>query len=233
MNFFIKKIFDGKVDESVHLQFQKFSRGEFKDKAMIKAKNSKGKYTIYTTYEYANELVRACGELLGSDKTKVTGVIVTADDLTGKLDFKEKKQFMGVKRYIMDNEISGDEIVSLCDKLPLAFFGLSFKVGDTELKIKAKSPKSAKPSSKGGPKPKINFCKLKTTNKSLVNGLIFNDLDFKEVGIVHVFVIEDIIVDSSIQDPKEMREKAKRKGKIIRKLVIDEKEKTVEKIFEA
>ena len=40
MNF-IKKIFDKKIDNSVHLQFQKFSKGEFKDKALIEARDAK------------------------------------------------------------------------------------------------------------------------------------------------------------------------------------------------
>jgi len=40
MDCFIKKIFDGKNDEFVHLQFQKFSRGEFTDRAMVKVKES-------------------------------------------------------------------------------------------------------------------------------------------------------------------------------------------------
>ena len=39
MEFFTKKIFENIVDDSVHIQFQKFSRGEFKDKAMIKIKS--------------------------------------------------------------------------------------------------------------------------------------------------------------------------------------------------
>jgi len=48
MNF-IKKVFDESIDEEVHLQFQKFSKGEFRDKALIKAKKSKDKYTIIAT----------------------------------------------------------------------------------------------------------------------------------------------------------------------------------------
>ncbi len=56
MNF-LKKIVDKNFDESVHLQFQKFSKGEFRDKAIIEAKNSNGKYTIKTSAEFANELV--------------------------------------------------------------------------------------------------------------------------------------------------------------------------------
>ena len=42
MNF-IKKVADKNFDESVHSQFVKFSRGEFRNRAVIKAKLSKGK----------------------------------------------------------------------------------------------------------------------------------------------------------------------------------------------
>ena len=38
----MKKIFEGNIDGEVHSQFQKFSRGEFLDRAMIRIKNSKG-----------------------------------------------------------------------------------------------------------------------------------------------------------------------------------------------
>ena len=52
MEFFIKKMFKGEEDNLVHIQFQKFSRGEFKNKAMVNAKKSaKGVYTIKTTPE--------------------------------------------------------------------------------------------------------------------------------------------------------------------------------------
>jgi len=48
MNF-IKKAIDGEADESVHLQFQKFSKGEFRDRGVIEAKKQGGgKYTIKT-----------------------------------------------------------------------------------------------------------------------------------------------------------------------------------------
>ena len=46
MNF-IKNIFDGKTgkeNSEVHEQFQKFGKGEFKDKALISAKKRSGKY---------------------------------------------------------------------------------------------------------------------------------------------------------------------------------------------
>ena len=64
MDIFIKKIFNGKAegDDFVHIQFQKFSRGEFKNKALINARKVKDKFKISTTAEYANELVRMLAE---------------------------------------------------------------------------------------------------------------------------------------------------------------------------
>ena len=56
MNF-IKNIFDKKIDNSTHAQFQKFSKGEFRDRALIKVKHVGKKYTIYTTAKFANEFV--------------------------------------------------------------------------------------------------------------------------------------------------------------------------------
>ena len=44
MNF-IKNIFDKKRDALIHLQFQKFSKGEFVNRALIRAKYSAGKYS--------------------------------------------------------------------------------------------------------------------------------------------------------------------------------------------
>ena len=123
MNF-IKKIFDKEVDDSVHLQFQKFSKGEFINRAIIKARKSKNKFTIVTSFEFANEMVRVVAEKLGEEKTNIKGAIVSTNDLTGKIDFKEKKQFQGVKRYLIDKEMSGKEIIELLDEFQKAFFAL-------------------------------------------------------------------------------------------------------------
>ena len=72
MNF-INKMFQGRPDESVHLQFQKFGKGEFRDRALINAKKSGNKYVISTTAEFVNYLVREIAEKLGSNKTSITG----------------------------------------------------------------------------------------------------------------------------------------------------------------
>lgn len=223
MNF-IKKVLDKNFDETVHMQFQKFSKGEFRNRALIEAKNSNGNYTIKTSAEFANELVKELAEKLGSNKTKVTGSIIGTNDLKGILEFKKISQFQGVKNYSIEKEMSGSEIIELINKFPKNFFALSFSVGKEVLKIKPKAPKSGKPGTKGEETPKINFCNLKTNDKKTVESFIFEGSDFKAAKIIHYFIIEKIEIPEELktsQDFALIREKSKRVGKILRKAEID------------
>ncbi len=231
MNF-IRKVFEGNVDESVHLQFQKFSKGEFRDRGLIKAKKSGRKYTINTSYEFANEFVRVVSEKLGEEKIRVTGAVISTTNLKGELEFKEIKQFQGVKRYMIDAEMSGNEILSLLEKLPKAFFALSFESGENKLKIKPKAPKSAKPKNKEEA-PKPDFCKLVTTDAEIARDFVFEKQGFKTAEINHVFLIDELILPESEKDFAKMRELAKRKGKIIRDANIDGNVMKEEKEFVA
>ncbi len=231
MNF-IKKVFNNEVDEGVHLQFQKFSRGEFLNRALIKAKKVKNNYTILTTAEFANELVRTVAEKLGEEKTHVTGAVISTLDMDKEIDFKSKKQFMGIKQYVIDKHMSGNEITSLIERLPKAFFALSFSGKGDVLKIKPKTPKSAKPKTKEE-KPKPDFCKLTTSDEKIAKDFIWEKPDFKDAEISHDFMIKELIVPRDEKDFAVAREKAKRKGIIIRRATIDGRETAVEKEFEA
>ncbi len=231
MNF-IKKVFDNKIDDEVHLQFQKFSRGEFLQRALIKAKKVKNTYTIFTTAEFANELVRIVAEKLGNESTNVTGAVISTLDLAGEFKFKSRKQFMGIKQYGIDGYMSGYEIVNLIKKLPKAFFALSFSGKEDILKIKAKAPKSAKPKTKEEA-PKPDFCKLITTDEKIAREFVWEKVDFKDAEISHDFMIKEIIVPQGEKDFAVAREKAKRKGIIIRRVTIDGMKMAIEKEFEA
>ncbi|MEM0465238.1 MAG: hypothetical protein QXW97_00885 [Candidatus Pacearchaeota archaeon] len=240
MDNFIKKIFEGKIDDYVHVQFQKFSRGEFQKRAMFRIKNSSGNYIIDSTYEYAREFVRSFAEKLGDNKTLVTGALVSTLDLEGIFKYSEKKIAMGVKKYYLNREMSGKELIELCDKIDKAFFGLSLNVGSDELKIKDKSPKSAKGIS-SSPKDddenlKIDFIKIKTNDKSIVENMLFDIevKDFKKVEVRHDFIISDIIIPPELKNEKDfskIREMALRKGKVIRFLDVDGKKIKKEKEF--
>lgn len=231
MQSFIKKIFEDKVDEEVHQQFIKFSKGEFKNRALVSGKKTAKNVSLGLSAEFANELVKSVAEKL-TEKVKVTGAIVSTKDLTGEIEFKDKKQFQGVKRYILDTEMTGEELITLCNDFPKAFIALSFNAEDTQLKIKPKTPKTGKPG-KGGEAPKADFCKLKTTDESLIKEYLFDIPSFKKVDIQHTFLIEDIEIPKDEKDPVLMREKAIRKGKIIRKINVDGNERIEEKEFSA
>ena len=234
MDCFIKKIAEGKTDKYVHLQFQKFSKGVFTNKAMINASFSANKYRLNTGPEYSNELVRIFAEKMKEgEKTKVKGIIVSTRDLEGELDYQGRSQFMGVKKYSLDKEMKKEEILNLCDELPLSFIGLSFAVGESELKIKEKMPKSSKPKSKSEEKPKADFCKIITKELDLVNNLIFDFPKFKKISINHEFIVEELEIPKNEKDFVKMRENTIRKGKVKRIIEVDGKELEREFSFEA
>ena len=239
MNF-IKKIFDDAIDESVHFQFMKFSRGGFKNKASVKVKKSGRKYSINTSAEFANELVRVMAKKLGERKTIITGAIVSTSDLKNRIDYKEIKQFQGVKRYLIDKEMSGTELITLLDEFRKTFFALTFDADEeNKLKIKPKAPKSGKPkAAKEGEEEEVvaDFCKLITNDEKIGKSFVFEKPDFKQAEFKHTFVIEDIVVSNELKKERDfalVREKAKRKGKIIREGEIDGQKIKEEKEFEA
>ena len=239
MKSFIQKIFEGEVDESVHLQFQKFSKGEFVGRGMFRVKNTGGKFSVSTGPEYAKDLIMGLAEKLGSGKTMVSGALISALDLDG-FEYKEKKNAIGVRKYIIESEMTGEEILELCSKMDKAFFALSFKAGDSELTVKPKSPKSAKGVSsqkKEGEKAKIDFCKLKTREKRSIEGLVFDVAGFKNVEGAHDFIIDEIVINDAMRseaggDFGRLREMAHRKGRVVRRLNVDGEEKVSEKMIE-
>ncbi len=234
MDTFVRKIFEGRVDERVHMQFQKFSKGVFKNRAVVSAsKTSKG-YNIGTSHEYGNDLViEVAKKLKDGESVKVTGAIVCTMDLDGEIKFEDKKQFQGVKRYLINSEMAKEKIIGLCERFPKAFIALSFSVGDTELKIKPKAPKSGKPATSGDKEIKGDFCKIKTKDLEIVKAFLFDIGEFKKVNINHEFFIEELEIPKDETDPVKMRENTVRKGRIVRKIKADGEDKVSEKYFEA
>jgi hypothetical protein len=229
----IKKIFSKIFDEEIHSDFLKFGKGEYRNKYLIDAKKQKDKWIIKTGPEFANYLVRA-GLEKANGRVSITGVIVSTLQLDIAIS-KDLKQFMGIKQYKLDGEFDSSKILEIMDKYPRAFFALTFSLSDYELKIKAKAPKSAKPSTKGESDPKAEFCTIKTTDEKIASEIFFNVPSFKEVSIRHTIQIDQIVYpkDFAKMKPEDVREQSKRKGKIIREVIIDGKSEKSEADFEA
>jgi len=233
MNF-IKKLFNNEVDESVHRQFSRFSKGTYNDRALIEINNSK-KVKIKTSFEFANDFVSFMAGKT-NEKVKVKGAIICTRDISSDLgvEVKNVKQFMGIRTIEIDNDLEGNKILEMINKYPDALFLISFDNNYGSLKIKPKSPKSAKPG-KGGEEAKADFCSLTTEDKKIIKEFAFDvDKDFKKLKINHTFVIESLEVPEEYKnDFSKARYCARRKGKIIRVLNIDGEKKVREINFEA
>jgi len=231
----IGKIFSGDCDEEVHNDFVKFSRGVFENRYLLEGKRQASKWAIKSSAEFANFFVsRALGSLSGS--VKVKGAIICTFDLREETEIEvvRIKQFAGVKQHLIDSEVEVEELKKLMDKYPKVFFALTFSFPDGDLKVKAKPPKSGKPGKKGDDEgPKADFCAIKTTDEELVKNLFFDFPNFKEVKIRHTIEVKDIELPKGIEDPREVREKAVRKGIVKRIVAVDGRAEESEKDFVA
>lgn len=237
MNF-IKDLFEGKKSEEAHRQFKRFSKGTFENKAVVEIKKIKNKWKIKTSFEFTNGLVLSLAKTI-KNKAKVSGAILSTKNLEDIIPIKidSKKQFMGVKTFNINTDLSSKEIEEINKKIPNALLLFSFSTDEGNLKVKVKSPKSAKSSAKKGKKPKADFCTLETTNREIAKEFFFDiNKDFKKLAIKHSFLIEKIIIPEELKKEKDfstIRERAIKIGTIKREIDLDGEKIKKEKEFEA
>ena len=231
----IRKIFFDEIDEKVHDEFVKYSRGVFNNRYLIESKKQPEKWSIKTSSEFANYFVKI-GLEKASGKIRVVGAIISTLDLSKDLDFEieDIKGYMGIKQNIVNSEVEANKILALINKYPKVFFALSFSLPNFELKIKAKAPKSGKPGKNGDDEnPKVDFCTLKTNDKNIIDDLFFDFPEFKEISIKHTVEIKDIEIPKGEKDPSKIRENAKRKGVLKRIIRVDGRQEIKQKEFTA
>ncbi|MBS3146165.1 hypothetical protein J4471_00530 [Candidatus Woesearchaeota archaeon] len=222
MNF-IKKLFENKIDGSVHLQFERYSKGIFEDKALIEIDKTKKNLKIKTSYEFAKEFVSLLA-LKIKDTAHISGVVITNNkEFKDKVKFPiaDVSQFAGIKKFQIAADISQDDLLNALKQFPNALFLLTFNTDYGNLTTKQKLPKSAKP---GADKAaKADFCTFKTEDISFAKEFLFDyDKDFSKVKIKHTFIIEELVIPKEFaNDPAKARVNAKRKGKIKRFIEVD------------
>jgi hypothetical protein len=230
MNF-IKKIFKDEVDEETHRQFSKFGKGVFDNRALVEI-YKKNQLKIKTGPEFVNEFVLYLINKLDKP-TLFKGAIMCKQELTNILPFDvDIKQYMGIKKYLINQELTKEDILKVLEEAPKAYFLLSFNSNFGKFKCKVKSPKSGKPG-KDGEEPKADFCSFTTKNINFDKEFLFDvNENYNEVKINHTFKINSIEIPEEYKnDFKMAREFGKRKGKIVRKINIDGKEIIKEKEF--
>jgi len=220
MNF-IKKIFSGKIDESVHKQFIRFGKGEYRRRSLLsiwKTKNVK----IKSSFEFVNDFVLF---VAGLHDFTFNGVMWSKEQIPGLKGVKKEGKIV----YNISNFTSSQikEIAHL-----VHYFLLNVDGPGIKLRIKSKIPKPGKSENKVDDK----FCQLEIEEKyyAAAKADFFWDLpECKKASVEHTFIVKDIVTPKGETDYAKIRELAKRKGKIVRIANIDGKEIRKEIEFEA
>lgn len=221
MNF-IKKIFEGKGDESAHKQFMRFGKGAYGRRALLSLRKTKS-VKVKSSFEFANDFVLFVAELGEFD---FDGFIWSKDEISGLSGGKK------AGKYVYEvKEFKSSQVKEIANKA--YYFLLNVNSEGVKLKIKKKLPKPGKSEDKVDDK----FCQMELDGKYFgkVKEDFFWDLpEAKKISVEHKFVITEIVAPQTDEkDFAKIRELAKRKGKIIRKAEVDGKEVLKEVDFEA
>ena len=215
MNF-IKKLFDGKIDESVHRQFTRFGKGVYGGRAGISLWKTK-KVKVKGGFEYANDFVLICSDLT---EMKFSGVIISKESVDELKQFDEKKK-AGVYYYEVA-EINNSLIKEISKKV--YYMLLNGEGEGIKLKIKKKLPKPGKSEEKIDNK----FCSLEADEKyfnKIKEDLFWDVPDCKKAEIKHEYNITEIVAPEDEDDFAKVRELAKRKGTVKRIIEFDGQQK--------
>jgi len=212
---FMKKIFEGEVDEVVHRKFERFSPGEFENRVLMKI--SKGKVLkVKASYDLCDDFFGLIADNI-KGKARVFGKIIASKDFSSELSFdaevKKGKKFTAE----IDVELDGDGMKDLYEKFKLSFILLNVESDEFKLKVGKSLPKP-------GSALKDNFCKAEFP-VGLVNEFVW-EKDFKKAVVKHKIFVDEVVAPEGVSDSLEMRKMAKRKGKIVRDVdgVVSEKE---------
>jgi len=217
MECFLKKIVEGRADEDVHSYFVRYGKGSYNRRFLIRLTKGK-KIKVRASFEFADDFVKFVRE---NKDVKFSGTVLSKDKVS-ELDGKKKAGYFVYEV----SESSLEEFEN-----PYHFL---VNVDDEEivLKIKKKLPKPGKSENKIDDK----FCSLDVDVKywDALKDVFFWDVpECKKVEIEHKLDIREIIMPPGEEDPIKIRELAKRKGVIVRKINCDGKESEKEFEFEA
>ena len=218
MESFLKKVLTRNGDADSHRYFVRFGKGDYKRRFLISL-NKGTKIKIKTSFEFANDLVRFVNE---NKKLKFSGKVLTKEKIAGK----EGRKKAGLFVYEI-SESSIEEFENAYNYL------LDANDSEIVLKIKKSLPKPGK----NEEKIDDGFCSLLVDVKywATLKNAFFWDLpdSVKKASIEHELKINEIILPKEEKDPVKVREKALRKGTIVRKMVVDDKETRKEIPIEA
>lgn len=205
MESFLKRVCEGKNDSDAHRYFIRFGKGIYPRRFLIKMDVGK-KIKVKTSFELANDLVKFVNELKNPN---FSGKIISKNQINS-LDGKKKA---GSFVY----EIENMKIDSLGE---VYFYLLDAEDSDVKLKMKKALPKPGKDAEKIDD----GFCVMELDLKYLqkVRDSFFWDApQGKKIVVEHELRINEIVLPAGEKDPVKIRELARRKGTIMKKIIAD------------
>ncbi len=229
----IKKVVEGNIDENVHKQFTRFGKGEYGGRFLLSLWKTK-KIKIKSSFEFASDFVALCSEF---GNCQASGIVMSKENISNVMkenniegNSKSKRGGLYYESDIPLQELSGDQLKKLEEN---SYFALLDLEGEGfKLKIKKKLPKPGKNEKKIDGK----FCQLEVDEKfylKIKEDFFWDVPNAKKINIKHKVIIDSIIMPEGEKDFSKIRELAKRKGKIIREVEIDEQKTTKEYELEA
>jgi hypothetical protein len=234
MNF-IRKIAQNKIDEETHNAFVRYSMGEFEKEEFIIRTGANIK--IWAGFEWANVLLKFVCSLCTGD-VELSGAIPTMKEIDSILakygvQFEAKRRYgKSGSKYEFSAVLPAGRALEMLNELSNNYLLLDLNSEGRSVKIKKKeTPKI------GSLAPKFVTAVLKKEDLEKVRQEFLFDADsssFKEAVIKHIYRITDIAVDETLieQNPEKARLEAKRKGVILRSVMLDGKELKKEYLFE-
>ena len=229
MNF-IEQIFTGKVDEKTHQKFIKYGKGKFPG-PVLEIKKQKKNIKVKGSYDYSEIFGKLIAENADGN-FNVTGKILSKNDLDDELirlgvEIQKKSKKRKLKVYQIKTEIDSGTFKKLYELNAYVLLSLA-PVEKINFKLKSKA---APPKPGGGVDDK--FCSAVfdiSLLDTIMDELCFDAVDdidvenFKKINISHEYKINEIIIPDGVATPAEIRLQAKRKGRIIRKIAVDDEE---------
>ena len=220
----MKKIFQNNADEYVHRQFVRFGKGIFEKRAVINVKK-KDNIEISASFELANDLILFVSDL--AENINAEGIVLSKENIPG-FNAKKKKEVLS---YDVKKKFNADELKKIVGNSYASLLDCS--ADGISLKIKKKLPRASK---KKEAKADEKFCQLSIDRKyfqKFHDEFLFDiPNEFKKVHIEHKYAINEIIIPKELEKEgnfEKIRQLAKKKGKLIRKIVVDGKELVKEK----
>lgn len=208
MKNFLRKIVEHAGDTDSHRYFVRFGKGTYARRFLMKSEVGK-KVKIRTSFELANDLVAFVRELKSA---RFSGKVLSKEKIAG-YDGRKKAGVFVYEVEEIDVSSFGNAYYHLLD------------MSDPEITLKIK--KSLPKPGKNEEKIDDAFCSLDLDPKywNAAREVFFWDVpEGKKIVIEHELIINDIELPAGENNPVKIRELAKRKGVLVRKITVDGKE---------